>query len=197
MFVSLLREPQPGDHLVSPRLGFEHHGLYLGNQLVMHYAGGVSTSGAGEPDGVERVSMATFTQGNIFRVESHPYRRFTHDEAITRAWLRLGEQRYHPAFNNCEHFVNWCFNGFKTSSQVNNAVYAASVVANEYTKRKGAEATAVAAYMALHESKKEEIERLQRKVERANKNLHNRIVYDNIVLTVLSVTTIAVLAGWI
>ena len=45
--------------------------------------------------------------------------------------------------------------------------------------------------------KKEEIERLQRKVERANKNLHNRIVYDNIVLTVLSVTTIAVLAGWI
>lgn len=46
-------------------------------------------------------------------------------------------------------------------------------------------------------AKKEEIERLQRKVERANKNLHNRIVYDNIVLTVLSVTTIAVLAGWI
>lgn len=46
-------------------------------------------------------------------------------------------------------------------------------------------------------AKKEEIERLQRKVERVNKNLHNRIVYDNIVLTVLSVTTIAVLAGWI
>lgn len=46
-------------------------------------------------------------------------------------------------------------------------------------------------------AKKKEIERLQRKVERASKNLHNRIVYDNIVLTVLSVTTIAVLAGWI
>lgn len=46
-------------------------------------------------------------------------------------------------------------------------------------------------------AKKKKIERLQRKVERANKNLHNRIVYDNIVLTVLSVTTIAVLAGWI
>lgn len=52
-------------------------------------------------------------------------------------------------------------------------------------------------YKFERESKKEEIERLQRKVERANKNLHNRIVYDNIVLTVLSVTTIAVLAGWI
>ena len=52
-------------------------------------------------------------------------------------------------------------------------------------------------YKFERESKKEEIERLQRKVERASKNLHNRIVYDNIVLTVLSVMTIAVLAGWI
>ena len=52
-------------------------------------------------------------------------------------------------------------------------------------------------YKFERESKNEEIERLQRKVERASKSLHNRIVYDNIVLTVLSVTTIAVLAGWI
>ena len=52
-------------------------------------------------------------------------------------------------------------------------------------------------YKFERESKNEEIERLQRKVERASKNLHNRIVYDNIVLTVLSVTIIAVLAGWI
>ena len=35
------------------------------------------------------------------------------------------------------------------------------------------------------------------KFERESKKVHNRIVYDNIVLTVLSVTTIAVLAGWI
>lgn len=52
-------------------------------------------------------------------------------------------------------------------------------------------------YKFERESKNEEIERLQRRVERASKNLHNRIVYDNIVLTVLSVTIIAVLAGWI
>ena len=52
-------------------------------------------------------------------------------------------------------------------------------------------------YKFERESKNEEIERLQRRVERASKTLHNRIVYDNIVLTVLSVTIIAVLAGWI
>ena len=43
-------------------------------------------------------------------------------------------------------------------------------------------------YKFERESKNEEIERLQRKVERASKNLHNRIVYDNIVLTVRSIS---------
>ena len=30
---------QAGDHLVSPRPGFTHHGLYVGNNEVIHYAG--------------------------------------------------------------------------------------------------------------------------------------------------------------
>lgn len=64
-------------------------------------------------------------------------------------------------------------------------------MATSYQAKRGANTNLSA------KAKKEEIERLQRKVERASKNLHNRIVYDNIVLTVLSVTTIAVLAGWI
>ncbi|WP_439839782.1 lecithin retinol acyltransferase family protein [Aeromonas caviae] len=29
--------PQPGDHLVSPRAGYQHHGLYLGDHQVIHY----------------------------------------------------------------------------------------------------------------------------------------------------------------
>ena len=28
-----------GDDLVSPRLGYEHHGLYIGHDLVVHYGG--------------------------------------------------------------------------------------------------------------------------------------------------------------
>ncbi|WMX36652.1 lecithin retinol acyltransferase family protein [Aeromonas caviae] len=31
--------PQPGDHLVSPRAGYQHHGLYLGDHQVIHYQG--------------------------------------------------------------------------------------------------------------------------------------------------------------
>lgn len=28
-----------GDHLVSTRLGYTHHGLYLGGDTVIHYSG--------------------------------------------------------------------------------------------------------------------------------------------------------------
>lgn len=30
---------QRGDHLVSSRLGYSHHGLYVGNNQVIHYQG--------------------------------------------------------------------------------------------------------------------------------------------------------------
>ncbi len=120
MSVSLSEELSPGDHLVCARLGFEHHGLYLGQGRVIHYAGGVgaSSSGAGDADGVETVSLSDFAQGQAVRVIEHPHRRYDEQAAITRAYRRQGEQRYHPAFNNCEHFVQWCIEGVSHSPQV-------------------------------------------------------------------------------
>ena len=32
-------EPQPGSHLISPRRGYTHHGIYVGDGKVVHYAG--------------------------------------------------------------------------------------------------------------------------------------------------------------
>src|ERR1700693_2534039 len=32
-------EPQPGTHLVTPRHGYHHHGIYVGEGRVMHYGG--------------------------------------------------------------------------------------------------------------------------------------------------------------
>ncbi|HAT1529530.1 lecithin retinol acyltransferase family protein [Aeromonas hydrophila] len=26
-----------GDHLISPRIGYEHHGIYVGDDWVIHY----------------------------------------------------------------------------------------------------------------------------------------------------------------
>ena len=28
-----------GDHLISPRIGYEHHGIYAGDDWVIHYQG--------------------------------------------------------------------------------------------------------------------------------------------------------------
>jgi hypothetical protein len=110
----------PGDHLVSPRRGFEHHGLYLGHGRVIHYAGGVvtSTSSGGETDCIECVSLSEFAQGRTVQVIEHHRRRYDAHAAIARAYRRQGEQRYHPAFNNCEHFVLWCIEGVSHSPQV-------------------------------------------------------------------------------
>ncbi len=128
MSASLSDELSPGDHLVSPRLGFEHHGLYLGQGRVIHYAGrgGVSSSGNNEAEGIECVSLSDFAQGQAVRVIEHPHRRYDAQAAISRAYRRQGEQRYHPAFNNCEHFMQWCIEGVSHSPQVSRWLLAAA-----------------------------------------------------------------------
>ncbi|MEM5733311.1 lecithin retinol acyltransferase family protein [Shewanella algae] len=128
-----------GDHLVSSRLGYDHHGLYLGGGEVIHYSGFSELLDKGS---IEITTLENFEQGSKSSVKNHLVSVYDADERVERAYSKLGEDSYNLIFNNCEHFVNWCFNGLKTSSQVNNVVGAAATVANEYAKRKGAEATA-------------------------------------------------------
>ena len=105
-----------GDHLVSSRFGYDHHGLYVGNGAVIHYSG---FSEAFNKGSIEITSIDEFTQGNSYKVKSHFIAVYEAEERVDRAFSKLGEDSYNLMFNNCEHFINWCFNGFKTSSQVN------------------------------------------------------------------------------
>ena len=52
---------QAGDHLISPRPGFTHHGLYLGNNEVIHYAGYSSGEESGQ---VVLTSLDVFRNGH-------------------------------------------------------------------------------------------------------------------------------------
>ena len=128
-----------GDHLVSSRLGYTHHGLYIGNGKVIHYSGFSELLNKGA---IEITTIEDFEQGNSSSVKNHLISIYDADERVERAYSKLGEDSYNLLFNNCEHFVNWCFNGFKTSSQVNNAVAATATIANEYATRKGVETAA-------------------------------------------------------
>ena len=112
---------QVGDHLVTPRTGYTHHGLYIGNQEVIHYEGKFgSDSGR-----IAKVTLAEFCEGVSCRVRDYPLRVYGRKESIERACQRLGECDYNVVFNNCEQFVAWCIMGIGYSEQINTVVSAA------------------------------------------------------------------------
>lgn len=124
-----------GDHLVSSRIGYTHHGLYIGDGEVIHYSG---SSDMFDKGSIEITSLNEFEQGYGSKIKRHLICAYDVNERVTRAFSKLSEDSYSLIFNNCEHFVNWCFNGIKTSSQVNNVAVAAAL-ASECMKIKGAE----------------------------------------------------------
>ncbi len=109
-------EPQPGSHLISPRRGYMHHGIYVGDGKVVHYAGGLAR---GQFRGrIEEVSLVQFACGRSVRSRSSDLPGFVPQEVIRRARSRVGENRYRILRNNCEHFCEWCLRGESRSYQV-------------------------------------------------------------------------------
>ena len=106
-----------GKHLLIKKAAgsYTHHGLGLGNDRVIHYSGLADDFvSAGV---IEEVSLEEFSKGKEIIVRDHTTRRFDVDEAIIRAYLRIGEAQYHVLHNNCEHLVEWCINGKHISQQ--------------------------------------------------------------------------------
>jgi len=108
-------EPPLGAHLMTPRLGYTHHGVFVGHGQVVHYAG-LSRRLVRGP--VECVSITRFAAGRALFVATGTGARFAPEDIVSRARSRLGEDRYRLATNNCEHFVAWCRSGESRSAQV-------------------------------------------------------------------------------
>ncbi|MGL5040427.1 MAG: lecithin retinol acyltransferase family protein [Aeromonas sp.] len=125
-----------GDHLTCARIGYQHHGIYVGNDTVIHYQGPFSGHEACQ---IVCASLNQFCQGDAVRVLAHPHRHYNREEAVDRAHQRLGEHSYNLLFNNCEHFVQWCIEGKHHSPQVVSA--AQSVVAAHVVKSSVAQLT--------------------------------------------------------
>lgn len=103
-----------GAHLMAPRRGYTHHGIYVGAGRVVHYAGLFKMIHGL----VEEVELTRFAAGQQVVVVEHPGSRFSCSEVVERARSRLGERRYELLMNNCEHFCSWCLNGQDSSPQV-------------------------------------------------------------------------------
>lgn len=109
------QEPPRGAHIVSPRRGYTHHGIYVGRDRVVQY-GGLTCGLRTGP--VQEVFLTQFSRGYPIwvRFEESPW--FDSDEVVRRARSRLGEDHYNPLTNNCEHFCEWCVRGQQLSYQV-------------------------------------------------------------------------------
>ncbi len=116
-------DPIPtGSHLVSQRrvVGlplYTHHGIYTGDDKVIHYAG---NSGDPAADGqkVQIVGLDRFHGGLGYWVVPHGHTRYSPDDVVARARSRLAEDGYSVFSNNCEHFCNWVVDGDHLSQQV-------------------------------------------------------------------------------
>ncbi|MGU7775124.1 lecithin retinol acyltransferase family protein [Burkholderia sp. MR1-5-21] len=108
-------EPDLGAHLITQRRGYQHHGIYVGNGKVIHYAGFATSERRGP---VEEVPLEAFADGHAVAVRLHPFPTYCGEEAVLRARSRLGENRYRLLTNNCEHFCAWCLLGDSRSEQI-------------------------------------------------------------------------------
>jgi len=108
-----------GSHLVSSRGVYTHHGLYIGNDEVIHYSGLADGLESGP---IEVVSIGVFHDGRGYSVKKHFNTKYKVDVIVKRAKSRLGETAYNVTSNNCEHFVNWAIDGNHKSEQVDKVV---------------------------------------------------------------------------
>jgi Lecithin retinol acyltransferase len=107
-------DPPLGAHLVTPRRGYTHHGIYVGAGQVVHY-GGLAHGFRRGP--VEEIPLSHFARGRSVWVRPRVGQCFDCHEVVSRARSRIGENRYRLFTNNCEHFCEWCVYGRNRSLQ--------------------------------------------------------------------------------
>ncbi len=112
-----------GTHIVTSRKFYTHHGIYIGDNMVIHYAG---LSEGIKKDCISKVSVQEFVGSGTLSIYKHEDLLFSNrlpaKEIVERAESRIGENRYNLLWNNCETFANWCTHGDEYSSQTDGKV---------------------------------------------------------------------------
>lgn len=124
--VDTLRILQSGDHVAWRRSSgaYWHHGIVenvdriTGELLIVNYNGD-TVKRDGHYASVRRDWVNTsLRKKNLYRIDYLPGRCFPADVVLERAIGRLGEAKYNPFTENCEHFARWCKAGQHRSVQV-------------------------------------------------------------------------------
>ena len=113
------RHARPGDLIQFLRNGYEHWGVYVGNDRICQLE---------EHDGVTRIHEEAIgdVQANgepiINNFKDGEYEISPQDTIVQRARGPYNEGRYSIWENNCEHFATWCRYGRGISGQVEAAI---------------------------------------------------------------------------
>lgn len=138
-----------GAHLVTMRACglYYHHGLYCGDNKVIHYSGFSKPGVAGKVEEVPLHGKEGFSREYSFHVIEHPNPKYGPQKAIARARERLGEDKYSLFFNNCEHFVNYCIDGVPACRQNRRVAMALPTSIKTAIKGKPVKSIPVAGYI--------------------------------------------------
>ena len=109
----IIRLLEPGDHIRVNRGKYYHHGVYVGDNEVIHFTGedGDSTD---KPElvAVRKTSIDFVAQKGIVEVASPSLKEkffVRHkNKRIRLAFASLGKKGYNFFHNNCETFANEC-----------------------------------------------------------------------------------------
>lgn len=131
-----MRQIVAGDIVFCKRTGYEHYGIYIGGNRVIHFVSSIKEKIAGHPKVME-TSIAKFKGDDILYTISPEYllsffqdyglfedgkhKFYSPSETVRRAKSKLGTADYNLLWNNCEHFALWCKTGLATSSQIGTA----------------------------------------------------------------------------
>lgn len=122
-----------GDHLVTERDLYTHHGIYIGDDRVIHYAGFANGISSGK---IEITSLSSFINGRKTYVKRYSFPLYQGRDVVRRARSRLGEDLYNVLLNNCEHFATWCVMGEHKCTQLELSIPNKMTVLNWLVNRK-------------------------------------------------------------
>lgn len=104
-----------GDHIYTFNGIVFHHGIYIGNDQVIHFNGEVTDPMNAS---IRLDSIEDFGGSTIKVVTYAPdIQCYLPEEVVQRAHSRLNEKGYSLTKNNCEHFATWCKTGQHGSFQ--------------------------------------------------------------------------------
>ena len=130
---SSLDQIQRGDHIhfTGTLLTYYHHAIVEtvdkvhGEVNVIEYSNSVKNFIEDNSSAPKNPGLAAVVRGK-HNLENHKVYVVKHsrcldpETVVSRAKSRLGERKYNPFTNNCEHFALWCKTDISSSEQVNN-----------------------------------------------------------------------------